>query len=170
MEKRREIHACMKNTINKKRLFEKGMSIIEIVIAIAVAGMILGIVIFAFRSFNQKQHAASATEEIVSFLRQAREQTLGAIDDDRYGVHFETARAVLFKGDTFIDGAPGNKVLGIDDRLELFDMNAPSGNVIFERLTGALPSASSVSLRLKDTGSASTTIIITGAGSIYVER
>lgn len=155
---------------NKKRSFECGLSIIEILVAIAVMIIILGIVISAFRAFNQKQHAANATEEIVSFLRQAREQTLGALDDDAYGVHFESARAVLFKGDTFIDGVPGNKVLGIDDRLELFDINAPSGNVIFKRLTGAIPAASSVSLHLKDTGGASTTIIITASGNIYVER
>lgn len=143
---------------------------IEILLAIAVLAIILGIVVAGFRSFNERQRVAGATEEIVSFLRQAREQTLGAVHDDVYGVHFEQARAVLFKGDAFIDGAPENKTLDIYDQLELFDINAPSGNVLFERLTGATPAASSVSLRLKNTGSASTTIIITASGNIYVEQ
>ena len=67
-----------------------GITIIEILIAIAVISIISSIVVLNLSKFRNEQALKNTTIDIVSLLNKAKQNTLSSINSNSYGVHFET--------------------------------------------------------------------------------
>jgi len=88
----------------------KGFSLIEIVIALAILILIIGLAFASYRYFEKKTELETSTQKIVSILKTAQTKTLASEDDSSYGVHFEENRYILFKGETYQIETEENKV------------------------------------------------------------
>ncbi|OGI82090.1 hypothetical protein A3G53_00980 [Candidatus Nomurabacteria bacterium RIFCSPLOWO2_12_FULL_44_11] len=124
--------------------YKKGVSIIEILIVLAVIGILMAVVLPQFSKMRESQVLKSAVGDISSALGKARGQTLASVDSSEYGVHFESDRVIIFKGKVFSAGAPDNERIDIAAPAGITNINlGASGGVVdvyFNRLSGA-PSA-----------------------------
>lgn len=122
----------------KTKKFKKGFSALELMIVIGILGIIISIVIGGFSGFRNTSILLVGTEDVVSLMTQARSDALSSKGDSVYGMHFETNRVVLFKGSSFSDADPNNRVLLLDQRLNATNISLNGGGVdiVFNRLTG----------------------------------
>lgn len=93
--------------------YKKGITIIELLVVLAVLGIIFSIVIPQFSKMRENQVLKSGVQDILSSLDKARSQTLASLDSSEYGVHFEADKIIIFKGKDFIDETIGNEIINI---------------------------------------------------------
>lgn len=137
-------HGMLKN--------KRGFTAIELLIGLAVVVVIFSIALGPLRSFRDSQILASGTENILSFLKEARSQTVFSKNSSQYGVHFESGRAVLFKGIVFTEPNTNNKEFLLHDGLMIsgWSLNGGGADIVFERLTGKTSQFGTVTISLKN--------------------
>lgn len=116
------------------------MSFLEIIITLAIMGIILVISIPSFSSFRNRQVVTNTAQDIVTLLNEARNNTLLSKSSTFYSVRIENSRAVLFTGGTFDTNSASNKVVTFDSLVTVPSLGIllyGSGvDVKFDRLSG----------------------------------
>jgi Tfp pilus assembly protein FimT len=146
----------------------KGFSLTEMIIIVAVSVILLTIVVSAFSGFNNNQSLNSASGLVTSVLNEARALTLASYDNEAYGVHFESDKVTIFKGDTYSSSDPDNKVTTISSKISISDISLSGGgdDIIFQRLTGKTSQNGTITLSLISDPSKSKTITVEVSGII----
>ena len=144
------------------KLKATGFTLLEVVIVIAIIGLISTIIIIPLAGLREKQALKGGAEEALSLLSEARIKTLGSEGDSQYGVRFDRDKMVLFKGAAYIAGAADNREIMLDNLIEATTVSLAGGGdeVIFKRLTGKTDEIGTVTLSLKSDGTQMTTISI----------
>lgn len=139
---------------------------IEIIIAITIAGILTLIVSGAFSPANSRETLDKRTVIALSLLEQARNQTLSAKGALAYGVHFETTKAVLFTGPTYSALAGTNVVEPMSPLIQVSDISIVGGGseVVFNRLTGETAQSGTITLSLVASSTQQKTITIYNTG------
>lgn len=147
---------------------KSGLTSVELLVALAVLLVLGAAVVAGFGSMRNKSALDSAAYEVVSVLNQARLKTLASQNDRPYGVHFESQRAVLFKGTAFSGGDPSNEEANIPLSVEILPavLNGGGSDVVFKRLTGETDNYGTITLSLKSDPSKIKIIIIEATGVI----
>ena len=165
-------------TENRKQIFprpysvvhsQRGLTLIEILLALAIVGIVSAVGMSALSNANKNQALTLESEKVLSLLSRARSETLAAKDSSAFGVHFETSKAVLFKGPTYGAGASGNDIQALSDLVTISSISLSGGtsDVVFQKLTGAASASGTIRLSLLSNASASTTITIAPTGAAY---
>ena len=136
--------------------FNKGITLLEIMIIIVVISIIIAIVTPNFSSFKNHQKMTNTTEDIVSLLNEARNNTISSKDSKNYGVHFSENQIVLFSGSTYSSSASDNKVVTFDSVVHivipsgiiLANNTSGNNNIIFERIMGNTNQSGTITLTL----------------------
>src|SRR3989338_4195149 len=102
-----------------KNFYQKGITIIELLIVIVVIGIMALIVLPQFSYIKENQVLKNGVSDILSSIDKARGQTLSSLNSSEYGVHFESDKVIIFKGTVFSAIAPDNE------------------NIYFNRLSGS---------------------------------
>lgn len=122
------------------RIKNKGISIIEVLVVISILSIISAIVVPRLSGFRNQQVLKNTTEDIVSLLNEARNNTISSKDSTNYGVRFESDKVVLFRGLSF-DSSTVNKEIKLDPSVTIpeeggINLQNGGGDIIFERITG----------------------------------
>ena len=144
----------------------KGFTLVEIILAIAISSVILGIVLFSFNNYRQRELLKIATLEVTSVLRDARARTLVAEGDSAYGVHFDANQIILFTGSVYNPNAASNATATLPSGVGLATTSLGATSVTFSRLSGEANTAGSVLIYLLTDATSSTTVTINTAGII----
>ncbi len=156
----------MKNIKENKR----GVTLIEMIIVLAIMGVIFGIAFHYFSGFKNSQAVRNAGQDILSSLSKARSYAFASVSSSGYGVHFEASKVVIFKGTSYSSGALTNEMISVISpatisNVTLNSISGTSGELYFNRLTG-VPSKTGT-VRITAGGVTKTvTISSAGAGSI----
>jgi Tfp pilus assembly protein FimT len=156
--------------MKQKTFYMQGITTIEILIVLAVLGILFSVVTPQFSKIRENQVLKSAVQDVASSLHKARSQTLSSIDSSSYGVHLQADKVIIFKGDTFIEEDASNEEIAIIDPASISDVtlsgvSGSSGDIYFERLSGAPSESGTLTLT---TGSFSKTITISATGAVSV--
>jgi len=118
-------------------MINKGFTLIELSVVVAIAGILLGLVLTSFSKLNQKEILDKEVLLAVSILNEARANTLAAKDNASYGVRLESSRIILFKS-PYNGSESTNRITLLDSRVALRDISLSGGGaeVVFNRLTG----------------------------------
>lgn len=145
-----------------------GITIMEILIAVAILSVISTGIIIPFSKWRESRTLDVNTEGIMSLLNEARQNTLSSKDGFQYGVNFESARAVLFRGTTFVEPDVNNKEMSISPVLEISNIMLGGGatDVVFERLTGKTNNSGTITLRVKNDTSKNVIIKVEPTGAV----
>ena len=153
-----------------KNFFNKGITIIEMLVVIAIIGIIVLIVSPQFSNLRNNQILKSTGEDILSVLNKARSQTLASLNSSEYGVHFQPNGMVLFKGNAYSSDAVNNEIIELSSpasisNVTLGGVSGPTGNVYFNRLSG-VPDKTGTIIIMVSSLSKIVTISATGGFSI----
>ncbi len=128
-----------------KNFYKKGITATELLVVIAVLGVIFSIVIPQFSKSRELQVLKSGVGDILSTIDKARVTTLSSLNSSSYGVHFQSDKVIIFKGTVFSASDPNNEAINITtpaniSNVTLGGISGNSGDVYFNRLSGS-PSA-----------------------------
>jgi Tfp pilus assembly protein FimT len=116
---------------------KKGITLAELLISVAIAGILIGISVAAFVNLSNTDQILGASQEILSELRQARSQAVESLADSAYGVHFTSSSVTLFAGTTYQSGAAGNAVLPLPSNITI---SASPTDFVFSKISGTTTS------------------------------
>ena len=123
-----------------KKIKNKGISIVEILVVVSIIAIISAIVVPNLSEFHNQQVIKNTAEDVISLLNEARNSTISSKDSNTYGVQFQSDRAILFAGSSFSD-SPSNKQINFDSSVTIpaiggISLNGGESNVVFDRITG----------------------------------
>jgi len=115
-----------------------GFTIIEVVIAIAIVGVMASLSVAYFNSFLARNELQNESLKIVDSLRRARSQSMARQEDSQWGVHFESNKYVLFKGSVYSAVDSYNEEITLPDVLTIsaITFNGGGSEVVFSKITG----------------------------------
>lgn len=145
---------------------KKGFTLLEIVLVVAISAVILGIVLFSFAGYRNREILKSTTLQVVSILRDARAKTLVAEGDSVYGVHFDVDQIILFTGSSYSPNSISNETTTIPSAIGLATTSLGATDVVFNRLSGEPSVTGEIYIYRLAEPQASTTVTINGAGII----
>lgn len=79
----------------------KGFTLIEIIITVAIVGLLAGISFSSYVYFGGKTDLDTAAQTVVETLRRAQLNAQGMKLDDDWGVKLQNNQAIIFKGNNF---------------------------------------------------------------------
>lgn len=149
----------------------KGLTFIEIIIATAIILVLAVFTLVTLNTFRENQSLKNSVNETVSLINQARSKTLSSQDFSQFGVHFESSRAVLFRGTTFTELNPDNVVFALPSSIEIssISLNGGGANLIFQKLTGKTGEFGTIVFRVKNDAAKIKTIDIKNTGIIDIQ-
>lgn len=145
---------------------KKGFTLFEILIGVAIIGVIAAIVAYPLSNFKRTQALRGGVEDLAAFVQEARSLTLSSRDSLQYGVHLETDRAVLFSGASYNAATASNRTMYFPSGVTASWSLAGAGtNVLFNRLTGETDQYGTITLSLSSP-TVSKIITISKLGSV----
>jgi len=145
---------------------EKGYTLIELIIVVSVMMILTGLAIFNLQSIGGGANIEQAKTIVVAALREAATSSRAVLDDQSWGVHFETNKIIIFasSGSGFSETDSKNKVKLLGDNITCDVVLSGGGNdILFIKRTAGTDQPGTITLSL---GSDNKEIIINSQGSI----
>ena len=161
-----------RKTKNKKcSRLRTGLTLVEIAIAVTILSLIAGTLFFGFHNLLLRQTLGQINEDVVSFLRETREKTIGREGGFSYGIHVTGSELIRFRTPSYTEGAPENEKYTIPDGFHIASYSLSGGgqNVIFENITGATTQSGDIFLEKQNNPSFQKIIHIYETGAIESE-
>lgn len=142
-----------------------GASYIEVVLSVAIIGILVSIVLNPYILERKKNNLRGATLDAVALIRQAQGKTLFSENNNKYGVHLQSDKLVLFTGSSYSSNASDNipLILPANFSIGSISLNGSGSDIIFDRLTGETSQYGTFNI-LYTGGTPSATINITQTG------
>lgn len=149
---------------------EKGYSLLEIIVILAIISLVLLFTTDVFSSFNKNKTLYAESERILSIINEARSKTLSSKSGSEYGMHFEQVKIVSFKGTVFNSLDLNNKEVLFSGGVEIYDISLDGGGVdlFFKKFTGEVGKYGTIKLRLKNDNSKTKIIKINQNGVVNI--
>ena len=145
-----------------------GFTVIEILITVAIIGVLSALVIPYFNSFLTRNELKNESLKMVDMLRRARGQAMSGQDDSQWGVHFESGKYVLFRGTSYSVSDSFNEEISLPAVLTISTINLNGGgsNAVFSKIRGETSQfgTTTISNDISETKN----IVINSAGMIEV--
>lgn len=138
-------------TIQFSSLRHKAFSLVELILVIAILGILAGVFFFSFSSLLIKTELDTKSIEVRNLLRTAQNQAAARWNDSRWGVYFDipASQATLFAGPSF---AARNQqfdtllALPLSVKINALIINGGGTEVVFRRGSGETTQFGSVTL------------------------
>jgi prepilin-type N-terminal cleavage/methylation domain-containing protein len=118
---------------NSRDRGERGFSLVEVVLVVALISVLAGTFILIDPSFIVKNDVEVSSAVVTESLRRARTLSTASEGDSAWGVHIETSRVIVFKGDSF-----SGRDTSFDEEIAIPSAVSASGinDVVFGKLRG----------------------------------
>lgn len=155
----------MKYSINK------GISFIEIIIVISIMVILAIVVLPSLSNFRNQRTLDNTTQDVISILNKARNDTVSSLNSNTYGVHFETNKVTYFAGSIFNASDTSNVVFNLDSNVNIppgadISINGGGSDVVFNRIKGDTTDYGTITIRLVSNSSIKKIVTISQTGSI----
>ncbi|MBI4118065.1 MAG: type II secretion system protein [Parcubacteria group bacterium] len=129
----------------------RGITLLEILVALSIFGLLGTFGVTTLSGFKKAIDLSGAADTTIAMLEDARSRTRFSNDRSQYGIHFATNRVTLFRGVSYVEGAPENESTTLPQTVEISTVTLTGGgsDVLFEVLTGEANKTGTVIIRLK---------------------
>ncbi len=158
----------MLNTKYKEKKRERGASIIEILMAVAIIGILARVVFVNYAPSVQTQDLKRSKDDTLALFDEARSRTLRGEGDTTYGVHLQSTKAVLFVGTTYSAGTSTNKTVNMSSNIVIssISLNGGGSDVKFSRVSGATSQYGTFIIKKSSTTTGQKTITVKKMGLV----
>ena len=148
-------------------LSKKGFTLIEMVLVLALMGILLGMSMMYYQSSQVRADVDAQSASIVHYLRLAQSSAASGLNDKSHGVHFETDSYTTFEGDSYNQADPKNFKMNLPETMTInaISLNGGGANVIFSKINGDTTNYGTISLNSVQVNKTKT-ITITSVGTI----
>lgn len=139
----------------------KGFTLLEILLSVALLGLIAGFSAPLYVSFQNRNDLDIATSSTVQNLRRAQMLAQASVDDEAWGVYLQTGSVTIFRGTSFAGrNSDFDEVYPISQSIVISKLE----EIIFTKFSG-LPTAPSVgTITLTNVNNETRDIIINDQG------
>lgn len=110
-----------------------GFTLLEVMLVIGILGLIVGLAIPFYQSFQLSTQLDNTSRELMRAFRQAQTRAMASESFSAFGVHLEQQKFVVFKGDTYSVADPANEVTEMPGVVSLSSLTS---DVIFTKVKG----------------------------------
>lgn len=123
---------------------QRGFTIIEVLLSVALLGIIAGLGMSALLSIQSQNNMAIAQDYFGGALAQAQARARAMQGDSAWGVYVDTGTITVFRGDSYAGRDEGfDTDYSISPRIEVYNTR----EYRFTKHSGTLPGGSTTSLR-----------------------
>ncbi len=147
----------------------KGFTLIELVLTIAILGILTAIAINTFGAAQLKKEQSGITESIVSYLEKQKADTQAGKGGKNYGIKFDSDTFTLFEGKVYSLNATTNITFPINPNFEISETISNASNAIyFFRLYGEANETATITISHINNQITPQLIVIEESGTISV--
>ena len=160
--------AILPETRNHKLKTSSGFTLVEILIALFIIGLLSTILTGVLSKYRDRQALSTASETILTALSEARQKTLSLENNMQYGVYFDKSRVVIFPGTVFSEPNSLNQEFPLESAVNISTTSlvTSTSTVVFSKVTGAVSNYGSVTVSLKSSTSTNKVINISASGGV----
>ena len=149
----------------------RGFTLIEIIVALAIFGLILTMVWTGFATFSTMQKLDRIGEETITLLRKAREKTVAGEGGFAYGIRVEEYRFILFRAPTYVEGNPTNEILALSSNffVSAYSFQGGGSEIVFQKFTGGTGSFGTLTIQKRNDSTVQKIFRIYETGIVKIE-
>lgn len=156
-----------KNKIFTYLLGEKGASFIEVILVAAILSVMILITTPQWQSLSDEINLKDAVQLVEAKIKFAKNQSLAALNDNNYGIHFDANAVTLFTGSTYSAIDPANVVYNLPDGVEIYNISLGGGSdLVFSRLTGVSASSGTFGMRIANRPAKNKLVYVNNQGQV----
>ncbi|MDP2672092.1 MAG: prepilin-type N-terminal cleavage/methylation domain-containing protein [Candidatus Daviesbacteria bacterium] len=106
-----------------------GFTLVEVMLVMGVLGIITGLAIPFYQSFQISSALDNTGQEIIQALRNAQSKAISSQELSSHGVHFDTNQFVVFKGNIYSPADPDNEIFEVANTVDI--SSSGSNNIVF---------------------------------------
>ena len=126
----------------------KGFTLIEMIFAIMIIGIITAISINSFQNAQLKKQQKAIVESIISYIDKAKADTQAGKGGTQHGIKFNENEFVLFSGSNFNPNDSSNRVISIDPRFNIeTKLTNQDKTLFFYRLFGTANEPTEITIK-----------------------
>jgi prepilin-type N-terminal cleavage/methylation domain-containing protein len=144
----------------------RGVTIIEIIVAVGIFALVSSISIVSFANFNRGEAVKSNASALATALRDARSKTLASVGGSQFGVKVDADRFTSFQGSTFSSSTPGNVTFMFNSYVVA---SVTPLTFVFSKLTGNVNAPGTILLYARSSPGVEKTITVQATGLISVQ-
>ena len=122
----------------------KGFTFIEVLLVIALLGLLVGLLVPFYQSFQVSNQLDTTAFEIVQTLRMAQARAMAGDEGSIFGVHLESQKFVLFKGGVYQNGEVANEINEVPRTLNVSTSFGP--DITFSKIKGETSTAGTITI------------------------
>lgn len=136
---------------------------------VGIITILAGISIPVSNIFISRNELGSEALKITDALRRARAQSMYAVEDSAWGVHFTSADYTIFRGSAYSPSDAFNNTFTLPGILTIsgITINGGGSDIIFNRITGT--SSTFGTTTIQNDSSESRTIVVNSGGAINLQ-
>lgn len=147
---------------------QQGLSILEIIIAVAIIGIISVISISAFSSLVAGRSVEKETANILSQFEKARTNSINSVDFSEHGISFASSSVTVFSGTSLASAVSLNTYeLAPNSTIFSSSLSNATTTFYFQKLTGKPSATGTVTVR--HANGSEKVIIIYATGYVEVQ-
>jgi len=156
-----------------KNFYNKGITMLEIIIAISIIIILSVIIIPSLSDFKDTQSLKNTTENVVALLNKAKSDSNSSLNSSKYSVYFESDKAVYFKGETYSSSDETNEIISFEKNIIIaddgLDLEDDKNTITFPRLTDDVSGYGTIKLQVSSDSDKYIIINVNKLGAISIE-
>lgn len=142
----------------------KGISLIEILFTIAIAGILIAVSVSVFSNLSNSKSLERDAQNVLSMMEKARTMSINSIGGVEHGVQVASTTAKVFSGTLFQSGnVEATYSIPAVDVISAIHLSNGTTTLYFAKLTGNASATGTISIS-RASGGSTKTIIIYGTG------
>lgn len=147
----------------------KGFTLIEIVLAVGILGILTSIGFNSFHTAQLKKEQQGIAQSIVATLEKQKADTQAGKGGSNYGVKFTSSEYISFVGTSYSTSSPTNLHVPVKSDFEIEDSIINANNIIFfSKLYGESNEVATITISHIEDKISPQFIVIEKSGSISV--